>query len=402
MTEQDDNVSALPERLHELDWIRSIVTIDLIPFHVAWLITSVGGFSLVPRETLAWKILLGYVWFLSPVHMYLLFIVSGASTFLSLRRRPPGRYAVERVKRLLVPMLAFMVFLFPLMGFYWPSAIDLQGIHYLTQFWPWCLKTTFYSPVTHGPNWGHMWFAGYLFIYSMVLLPLFLRIRAGKSGWIRSVSGLLTSRRAAIFLVGVPIALIFGLLAPIWPFFRNNLYTDWGYFTYNLTAFFLGFLIMRDPRWIRAFERHASRAAILGIVLSAAKLYMQSDMPSYSTPAYTLEYAVYSLIAGFNTWAWVVAVLGVAGRTLSFTNRFLRWFSRISYPFYIFHLVAISVIGHFITKLRYGIVTEFVLISVLSFIASVACCELAKRTSVTRFLLGIKGRRRRTDAQIRG
>jgi glucans biosynthesis protein C len=400
MTDMNDHAQALPERLHELDWIRSIVTIDLIPFHVAWLITSVGGFSLVEQWTPAWKILHGYVWLLSPVHMYLLFIVAGASTFLSLRRRSPGRYAVERVRRLLVPLLTFMVFLFPVLGWYWPSDIDLRGLDFLTQFWPWCLSTAFYSPVTHGPNWGHMWFAAYLFIYSMVLLPLFLRIRAGKSGSLASAAGFLTGRRGSIFLVGIPIALTFAVLAPIWPFFRNNLYSDWGYFTYNMTAFFLGFLIVSEPSWIRTFERHAAAGFVAGIALSVAKLYMQYRLPSYSTPAYTVEYAAYSAIAGFNTWAWVVAVLGVAGRTLSFTNRFLRWFSRISYPFYIFHLVAISVVGHFITRMRYGIITEFVLICIVSFVVSVVCCELVKRTPVTRFLFGIKRQRRRADAPI--
>lgn len=388
----NDRVSALPERLYELDWIRVIVTIDLVPFHVAWMITSVGGFSSVEQWTVAWKILHGYMWLLSPVHMYLLFLVAGASTFLSLRRRPPRQYVIERVRRLLVPLLAFIVLLFPLMGWYWPKDIDLGGVKFLTQFWPWCLMTSFRSPVTGGPNWGHLWFVAYLFIYSMVLLPILLRIRAGRSRSIESMTGFLTGRGARILLVGAPIALTFALLSPIWPFFRNTLYTDWGYFAYNMTAFFLGFLVVGDPRWIRAFERRAAPALVLGIVLSAAKLYMQYRAPSFSTPAYTVRYAVYSLIAGFNTWAWVVAVLGVARGTLSFTNRFIAYFSRISYPFYIFHLVAISITGHFITRMRFGIVTEFVLICAASLAASVLCCELVKRTPVTRFLLGIKER----------
>lgn len=393
MTDANDRAPALPDRLYELDWIRVIVTIDLIPFHVAWLITSVGGFSFVPKGTVAWRILHGYVNFLSPVHMYLLFLVAGASTFLSLRRRSPGRYAVERVRRLLVPLLTFMAFLFPVLGYYWPTDIDLSHIDFLTQFWPFCLITTFRSPVTGGPNWGHMWFVGYLLIYSMILLPVLLRIRAGGSRPVESATAFLTGRGARIFLVGIPISLTFALLSPVWPFFRNNLYTDWGYFTYNLTAFFLGFLIAGDPRWVRAFERRAAAAFVLGAGLSAAKLYMQYRLPSFSTPAFTPPYALYSLIAGFNTWAWIVAVLGVMRGTRSLTNRFLAYFSRISYPLYIFHLVAISVIGHFITRMRYGIVTEFVLICAASFVASVVCCDLVTRTPVTRFLFGIKGRR---------
>jgi hypothetical protein len=48
------------------------------------------------------------------------------------------------------------------------------------------------------------------------------------------------------------------------------------------------------------------------------------------------------------------------------------------------------VVGYFITRLRYGVVVEFVLVCAASFIGTLACCELVKRTPVTRFLLGIK------------
>jgi len=386
----NDSANEAPRRLHELDWLRVIVTINLIPFHTAWMITSVDGFSFADRGTVVWKILHGYMWFVSPLHMYLLFLVAGTSTFLSLGRRSSGQYVRERVSRLLIPLFTFMIFLFPVLGYFWPPAQYQLGITYLTQFWPWCLATTFHSPVTGGPNWGHMWFVGYLFIYSLILLPAFLRIRAGRRHLFETLTRFLTDRTAGIFLLGIPVSLTFAVLSPIWPFFRNNLYTDWGYFTYNLTAFFFGFIIGRDPRWMRAFERCAAASLVLGIAFSAVKLFMQYRLST--APAYTPGYAAYSLIAGFNTWFWVVAVLGIARRSLSFTNRFLGYFNRISYPFYIFHLVAISVAGYFITRMRQGIVTEFLLICAASFIVSVICCEMVKLTPVTRFLFGIKGK----------
>ena len=94
--------------------------------------------------------------------------------------------------------------------------------------------------------------------------------------------------------------------------------------------------------------------------------------------------------AGMNTWFWVIALLSLARRRLSFSNRFLGYFNRISYPFYIFHLVVISVAGYFITRLRLGTFPEFLVLCVSSFLITVLCCELVKRTPVTRFLLGIK------------
>lgn len=378
--------------MYELDWLRVIVTIDLIPFHAAWMMTSVSGFSFVERGTVAWKILHGYVSFVSPLHMFLLFLVAGTSTFLSLRRRSPGRYITERVKRLLIPLLTFMIFLFPVLGYFWPPAQYAIGTDYLRQFWPWCLTTTFYSPITGGPNWGHMWFVGYLFIYSFVLLPLLVLINDGKSPFIESWTSFLTKRRGAIFIMAIPLFIAFAVLSPIWPFFRNNLYSDWGYFAYNLSAFYFGFIIARDSRWIGAIDRHVVVSLILGIAFSTAKLFMQYRLPSFSTPAFNINYALYSLVAGLNTWCWVIVLLSIVRRTLSFSNRFLRYFNRISYPFYIFHLVAIPVAGYFITRLRRGAVTEFLVICAASFVISVICCELVKSNRVTRFLFGIKGK----------
>ena len=384
----NDPSSTAPERQYELDWLRVLVTINLIPFHVAWMMTSVNGFSFVEKGTSAWNILHGFVQFVSPLHMYLLLLVAGTSTFLSLSRRSPGQYIRERVMRLMIPLITFMVFLFPVLGYFWPPAQYAIGLSFLKQFWPWCLSTTFHSPISGGPNWGHMWFVGYLLIYSIVLLPLLLRVRSGKCRIVESVSDFLTGGTGRIFLVGILVALTYALLAPIWPFYRNNLYSDWGYFTYNMTAFFFGFILARDQRWMKSFERHTVAALVLGIVFSAAKMYMQYS--GLSIPAYDTRYALYSLIAGFNTWFWVIAVLSIAHRKLSFTNRFLAYFNRISYPFYIFHLVVISVAGHFITRIRLGTVAEFLVLCAAAFTISVICCELVKTNRVTRFLFGIK------------
>jgi hypothetical protein len=151
-----------------------------------------------------------------------------------------------------------MIFLFPVIGFFWPTGIDLGGIDYLREFWPWCLKTILSSDTSGRPNWADMWFVAYLFIYSMILLPLFLRIGAGEIPFIESATRFVTGRRGMVFLMAAPLFLAFAVLAPIWPFFRNNLYSDWGCFAYNMAAFYYGFIIARDPRWSRAFDRHAA------------------------------------------------------------------------------------------------------------------------------------------------
>ena len=87
-------------------------------------------------------------------------------------------------------------------------------------------------------------------------------------------------------------------------------------------------IMRRRPDLTReAFNRHWGSALILGIALSTVRLILQFFAPSFSGNAYNLKYALYSLISGLNTWCWVAAVLGLAERSLSFTNKFLKYFN---------------------------------------------------------------------------
>ena len=86
-----------------------------------------------------------------------------------------------------------------------------------------------------------------------------------------------------------------------------------------------------------------------------------------------------------------MAAIGLSKRFLSHTNRFLQYFSRISYPFYILHLVVIVIIGFFVSQWEIGIAGEFLLLTVLAFAITIGLCELIiMRTKITRFLFGVK------------
>ncbi|MBN1268723.1 MAG: acyltransferase family protein [Kiritimatiellae bacterium] len=378
-------------RHHEYDWIRVLVTINLIPFHAAWLMTFVGGFSFIDQQATVSLILRLCVSFFSPLHMYLLFLVSGISTALSLRRRTPGEYVVERIKRLLIPLLFFMVFLYSPLAYFWPGSPTGNGaVFYFTRFWPYMLSTIHYAPEAPGPRWAHMWFVAYLFIYSLLMLPFFAWAMRIGSGRTNAVMRLLCKGKGSIYLMAVPLVFVFAVMSVRWPLFQLNLITDWGYVVYNLTAFIYGFVICTHEELFSAIKRHMKASLILGVVFSVLKLLMEYRFTSFAAPAYNLRYSTYSVIAGLNTWFWVAAALGLAGRYLAFSNRFLRYFNRISYPFYIFHLTVMVVIGYYVVRLRMGALPEFLVLGASSFVFSVLLCELVKSNRVTRFLFGMK------------
>jgi hypothetical protein len=380
-----------PPRRHDLDWLRVLVILNLIPFHVAWLMTYIAGFSLIPQDSFSALVLKYYVAFINRWHMPLLFFISGVGVCLALSYRSIGEYIQERLKRLLIPLVFHMLLLHPILAYYWPAYPGEKNLtDYLFNFWPFCLKVIHYS-ATGGPGWSHMWFVAYLLIFSFLLLPLFLRLKQ-QSGVNRIAKvAAFFNRKGAIFLLAFPLVIIHATIAVKFPMYQYNLYSDWGFFCYNLTAFIYGFVISLNDRFWHSIDQHCWIALLLGILCSPFVMVMRSEVPTFSAPAFTTEYMLYSILFGFNTWFWMVALLGIARQFLSFRNGFLNYFNAASYPFYIIHLTTMPAIGYYVTLWYMDVVTEFLIISFLSLAITIASYELLiKRIPVMRFAFGMK------------
>jgi len=46
------DTSAKPARRYELDWLRVLVILNLIPFHAAWIMMFVLDFSKIPQDSI--------------------------------------------------------------------------------------------------------------------------------------------------------------------------------------------------------------------------------------------------------------------------------------------------------------------------------------------------------------
>ena len=382
-------------RRYDLDWLRVLVILNLIPWHAAWLMAFVTGFSDSTREVFGITILRYYTGFSLRWQIPLLFFIAGASACLSLSHRSPGAFVRERARRLFVPLMFFMLVCYPVLLYFWPGVWDNKSLSdYLVRFWPHCLATIHHSRMPGRipmPGWAHLWFVAYLLIFSLISLPLFICLRRqGESGIAGKYVSFFTNR-GAILLLAVPLIAINMILAPKWPMAQLNLYDDWTYFCYDLTVFIYGYVICLHDRLSKAVDRHLRISLLLAIVSTVFVLMMRFEMPSFSRPAYTPRYMLYSVFLGLHTWCWILAVLALAKKFLSGTNRFLKYASRASYPFYILHFVLMLIIGYYIMQWRLVLATEFAILSVLTFSATLGSYELlVKRTKVTRFLFGMK------------
>jgi len=384
-----------PERRYDLDWLRVLVILNLVPWHAAWLIVYATGFSNSTRESFLITILQYYMGFSLRWQIPLLFFIAGASAYMSLSHRSPGAFVRERARRLFVPLMFFMLVCYPVMLYFWPGVCDNKSLpDYLIRFWPHCLTTIHHSRMPGRapmPGWAHLWFVAYLLIFSLTSLPFFIRLkRQSESGTAGKYISFFT-KRGTILLLAVPLMAINITLAPKWPMAQLNLYDDWTYFCYDLTIFIYGYIFCLHDRLWQAIDRLLQISLLLAIISTVFVLVMRFEMPAFSRPAYSPRYMLYSVFLGLHTWCWTLALLALARRYLSGTNRFLMYASRAFYPFYILHFLLMVVIGHFIAQWRMGIIAEFISLSFLTFIATLASYELlVNRTKAAHVLFGVK------------
>lgn len=68
--------------------------------------------------------------------------------------------------------------------------------------------------------------------------------------------------------------------------------------------------------------------------------------------------------------------------------------SEIAYPFYVWHQTVIIAIAFYVVQWPLGVGAKFVIIALAALVVSVALCEVVKMTDVTRFLFGMKAKKR--------
>jgi glucans biosynthesis protein C len=360
------------DRRYDLDALRVLAVLLLIPFHSTRVFDIFDPFYVKNPETsvgLSWAV----VAFLNPWHMPLLFVLAGAATWLALGHRHPTAYLGERTRRLLVPFLFGILVIVPpqtflasrfrgdhgsvgsFLGDYWTVEGDLSG--YSGSFTP-----------------AHLWFIGYLFLFSALALPLLVRWRGRqlRTGWL---------------LVAMPLVL---LAANELPAPNDGPQNPW----YSLALFLAGFLLLADQRAGRLVHRHwrallAAAAATMTLVMLVWRSGANDTWSDGSLPD-----VAFALLAQANTWIWVLALLGAAKALLSRRIRGLAYASEASFPFYVLHQTVIVAVAYLLVGWNLPVWGKFLALCLTAFAVTLLLYEVVvRRTAPTRFLFGMRPRR---------
>ena len=388
------------ERLAYLDWLRFIVVLSLAPFHAALSYTGYGyGYvydNPVRDAVLAGRGLYGnfgpgelraFTVFLDNWGMHLLFLVSGMGAAFSLRGRSAAVFVGERARRLMLPYVLALLLVIPIQA--WFRALDFKTFSGgFFSFYP-----HFFNGVSTGPgspgnfDWGHLWFLMYLFVFSVIAVPLF-------KGWQQrgtpTSRGPKTPRIAQAGWVLAP-ALWIGLLEaafrPGWPSVLN-LVNDWANVTVYLSFFVFGYLAGADSRLAEAAERNRFAALALGLVAFFARIACHLWLPIGD--GYQAFNVLAQLLRGLASWWLVVAAIGLGRRHLRMTGRSLSIARDLSFPLYLLHYAPLTAATYLLLDSGLGIWSRWALSVLLSW-ASVALCTFVFRFVPTlRSLFGIR------------
>ncbi len=96
-------------------------------------------------------------------------------------------------------------------------------------------------------------------------------------------------------------------------------------------------------------------------------------------------------VRAFNSWFWLIAILGFGSRHLKIKNRVLKYASEAVLLFYILHQTVIVTIGFYIANWNVNTIFKYLIISTSSFVAIIIVYDLVvKRINLFRFLFGMK------------
>lgn len=365
-------------RRYDIDWLRIFVILLLFPFHSArifdfWEPNYVKNIDL--SWGLSWFIVIVAYWF-----MPLMFWLAGASSWYALDSRDGLQYLKERMSRLLIPFLFGILIIVPPQGYLAKLSkpgYDQTYFQFLTSYFRDFSDLSGYFG-TFTP--AHLWFILYLFIFSLLGLPLLLALKTecGKRGLARFWSTF--SKPWAYVLGFVFLTATEALPAPggMNPFFFFFL-------------FLAGYITCADERF--NIMIHQLKFKVLLCLIPYLPLYLLVLSKLSGLPDWSPESVMLAFIRNLALWLTLIVILGYGQKYLNSSSKWLAYMNQAAFPIYVIHQTILLIIGFWVVRIGLGLVPKFLIITVLSFFSCLITYDLViRRFSVTRWIFGVKAR----------
>ena len=379
------------ERLLYLDWLRVLAVLGVFFFHTLRPFDALVDWTVKNRDpSLVASLIVGWG---NEVGMPLLFVLAGAASWFALRSRSGRQFLRERSLRLLIPLAVGFLLLSPPQAYVDAFTHGRTALSFF-QFVPWFFAHL--QPSWHivwfGTYTYHLWFLAFLWVFSLLALPLFVFLRGAAGSRVLDTLAAWCARPGGIFLFIVPLALIQMALRAAFP-----AYPDWADFVYFFAFFVYGYVLFSQPSLTEVIHRYGRIA--LGIGLVCAVIMTVATLAGLGLswvafPSYTPGSLLYQLLRSINAWAWLIVILSSGISYLNQNSRGLRYANEAVLPFYVLHHPAIIVIAFYVVPWDMGILPKWLIISTLALALILAVYVLViRRVAALRWLFGMKPRK---------
>lgn len=346
----------LPQRRYDIDWLRVIAVGMLLVYH------SAIGFQ-------PWGALIRFIQndqFNEPLWIVMsmmniwripfLFVVSGTGVWFAMQRRSWKVLLTERSTRILLPFLV---------GFFcWVPLHQNLWQHYYSQ------------PLLYLPNPGHLWFLGNIFIYVLILTPVFYLLKNYREKPRVKRFQAVIGHPICLLLLIIPFVFEAELISPE----SFELYAmTWHGFYLGMVAFTIGFLFAFAGKGLwQNLSRYRWLTLGIAIILYLIRvIYFELRTPDF--------------LMSIESCFWIYAVLGLGHQYLNSPSKLLSYLSQAAYPIYIIHMLMLYLGSILIFPIQMSALVKLFLLLFFTFGSCFLIYELIiRRIKFLRPLFGLK------------
>jgi peptidoglycan/LPS O-acetylase OafA/YrhL len=327
------------ERLHALDAVRALALILGVFFHATMSFlpgTQIWVVADVDRSTG----LSGTFFLLHIFRMTMFFFVAGFFARLALEKRGLRGFVKDRLKWILVPLVAgWPILIAAILAVGAWAAVRTTGELPPSPPMP---DTPGFFPLTH------LWFLYVLlWLYALALVLRWSILRIDRSGALRAridqVVKFIAHSYAAPLVLAAPL-LVSLWFASAWLYWFGippadmNLIVNAQALTAFGTAFAFGWLVHRQIALLHVWTSRWQINLAVALVLSITCLAIVGPVPILTPAPRTAKMAVYALCYAVAIWTWTFAIVGAALRFCSNESPTRRYVADASYWIYLIHL----------------------------------------------------------------
>ena len=351
------------DRRYDIDWLRVIAIGLLLIYHIAIIFQPWAMFIGFIRNEGALEGLWKPMTMLNVWRIPLLFYVSGMGLFFAMKKRDWKTLLLERSKRILLPFVFGFFAITPLHMFVFQKYYNI--------------------PLKYYPDSGHLWFLGNIFIYVLLLSPLFFYLKKHNNGTFQKTISKIMAYAIGPLSMSVFFMLEVGVVKP--QLFEMYAKTWHGFFI-GFLAFLFGFLFVYSGK---VFWQTVKKWKWLYIGIATILYFIRfTGFESISN----------MYLTSVESNCWIFGVFGLGYHYLNKPNALLSYLSKAAYPVYIIHMFVLYLGALFILPLDINPEIQFVAITLFTFVVCFFIYEfLLRRVNILRPLFGLKWNLKNTN-----